>query len=166
MITIKPIALLGHLCCSCLQLYEEFSIINSRWASNLMVLLNTMSKLLKRARLTLEGICACSSRHGWLLSPKTTWFSPYSSLLALKLNFCSLLRNGVKEQRRSICCKGFKPLELYSSDSSACIFQHCSLSEVLTNWWAHFKRIREGKLIHIIFVLKFVTKIFCYCDFS
>lgn len=62
MITIKPIALVGHLHCSGLQLYKDFSIINRRLASNLTVLLNTKSKSLKQAHITLEGICACSSR--------------------------------------------------------------------------------------------------------
>lgn len=95
--TIKPIALLGHIHCSGLQLYEDFSIINRKFTSNLMVLLNTMSKLLKRAHITLEGICACSSRYSLTLTSKDDMIFPYSSFLALKLNLCSLLRNEVKE---------------------------------------------------------------------
>lgn len=40
-----------------------------------------------------------------------------------------------------------------SLDSSACIFQHRGLSEVLKSWRISFKRIREGKLTHTIFAL-------------
>lgn len=132
MITIKPIALSVHLHCSGLQLYEDFSSINRRLANNL----NTTSKLLKRVHITLEGICACSSRYSLTLPLETTLFSPYSSRLALKLSLCSLLRNGVKESieaasaaRDSSLCR----TSTTSLNSSVCIFLHCSFS-VLTNW--------------------------------
>lgn len=144
MITIKPIALSVHLHCSGLQLYEDFSIINRRLTNNL----NTVSKLLKWAYITLGGICACSSRYSLTLPLKTTLFPPYSSRLALKLSLCSLLRNGVKENieagsaaRDLSLCR----TSTTSLNSSVCIFPHHSFSEVLTNWWAHFKRIRGGK---------------------
>lgn len=110
MITIRPIALLGHLHCSGLQLYEEFSIINMKLASNLMVLLNAMSKLLKQAHITLEGICACSSRYSLTLISNDVIFS-LTTFLASKLNLCKLTQKWSKREHRiSICCKGFKPL--------------------------------------------------------
>lgn len=84
-----------------------------------------MRKLLKQVHTTLEGICACFSRH-WLFSSKKDHFCTSTSLVAPNLSLYS--RNGEKgaehieaalAARNSRFCRALRLLLLFSLHFSA-----------------------------------------------